>query len=358
MHHYGWRAYALPVLVAITVIAVVRLASPGPASPGSDLAGSGPVSSPAEQPQQQSAQPPVTELTTVQVTVTPSSQPTTVTVKQPPVTTTVDNQLTTISPPPIITAIDPNGTFGNLPAGQLPPGMDFAKTGEGTWHVVPGTSPAVGVGTKHVTYTVDVEDGIENASDDQAFAASVVATLSDSRSWVGSGDITMQRIDKGTPDFRVSLTSQMTVRQPQNCGWDVPLEASCYNQADGRVFINDARWARGAVSFNGDLGSYRVYAINHEVGHALGNHHEPCGQNGGLAPVMMQQSWSTSDDDLNLIDPQGPVPADDKVCKYNPFPYPRGGPAAAAIAAASAAGTGENGKATTTSGAAKSTTGG
>jgi hypothetical protein len=88
-----------------------------------------------------------------------------------------------------------------------------------------------------------------------------------------------------------------------------------------RVAINDARWARGAVSFDGDRASYRAYAINHEVGHALGYMHQPCATNGGLAPVMMQQSWSTSNNDLATLNPQL-IPKDGKVCKFNPYPYP------------------------------------
>ncbi len=78
----------------------------------------------------------------------------------------------------------------------------------------------------------------------------------------------------------MSLTSPMTVRE--GCGYEIQLEASCYNPdygSDGqpRVLINEARWVRGAVPFQGDIGSYRQYVINHEVGHAIGyRHHEPC----------------------------------------------------------------------------------
>ena len=147
---------------------------------------------------------------------------------------------------------------------------------------------------------------------------------------------TLQRIAKGDPDFRVSLTSQATVRA--GCGFDVPLEASCFNGAAARVFINDARWVRGAMSYNGDLAAYRAYAVNHEVGHALGMRHEPCPAAGALAPVMMQQSWSVSNDDLNVLDPQT-IPKNGKVCKPNPYPFPAVAvPAAAATEPSSAAG--------------------
>ena len=116
----------------------------------------------------------------------------------------------------------------------------------------------------------------------------------------------------------------MTVRE--GCGYDIQLEASCYNPAyrDGqpRVFINEARWVRGAVPFQGDVGSYRQYLINHEVGHAIGyQRHEPCGGNDQLAPVMMQQTFSTNNNDAARFDPQSVQP-DNHSCKPNPWPYP------------------------------------
>ena len=202
----------------------------------------------------------------------------------------------------------------------MPPGGTFTAKGKGTWHVVKGTTKQVGKGSKLFTYTVEVENGLQGTSEDQEFAKRVDAVLSDPRSWIAGGDVALRRVDSGTPSFRISLTSQKTIRDPGYCGFDIPLEASCYNRAVGRVFINDARWERGALSYNGDLVLYRVYAINHEVGHALGHGHEPCAVNGGLAPVMMQQSFSTSNNDLHPLDPN--IPADGKVCRVNPYPYP------------------------------------
>ena len=117
------------------------------------------------------------------------------------------------------------------------------------------------------------------------------------------------------------MTSQLAIRAPANCGWDIPLEASCFNGWMDRVMINDARWTRGAMSYNGDLDAYRSYAVNHEVGHALGNRHQPCPASGAPAPIMMQQSWSTSNDDLAVLDPQT-IPPDGNVCVANPYPFP------------------------------------
>jgi hypothetical protein len=115
----------------------------------------------------------------------------------------------------------------------------------------------------------------------------------------------------------------MTVRE--GCGYDIPLEASCYNPdfvGQPRVFLNEARWVRGAVPFQGDVGSYRQYLINHEVGHAIGyQRHEACANNGELAPIMMQQTFSTNNNDAARFDP-GTINPDGKTCRFNPWPYP------------------------------------
>lgn len=307
VHRHGWRAYAIPVLAALTVVVLLQAFRP-PAGPGTDAAA----------PQ-------------VVATVV-SGVPTTVTVQRPGPTTTVSP---TVKPPAAVStppassapsgtmAPDPNGEFAaKLADAALPPGGQFAATGSGTWHVLKGTGPPQGVGPRKFTYTIEVEDGIQSAEADKEFAAAIDAALADTRSWIGGGEFTLQRIDSGEPSFRISLTSQTTIRDPGLCGFQIQLEASCYNRTAGRVMINNARWARGAVPFHGDLGSYRVYAINHEVGHALDFGHQPCGENDGLAPVMMQQSWSTSNNDLNPIDSS--IPKDGKSCRFNPYPFPRG----------------------------------
>lgn len=325
MHHYGWRAYALPALAALTVVVVISIftESGSGGSDGTNVATSGATGSG-----------PVT--VTVQTSV-----PTTVIQEKPGPTTTVmdDRQDQTAAPDkaaPTATALslartgtavpvahgDPSDAFRGIVTGILPDGAPFARTGAGTFHVIPGTSEPLGHGDEHRTFTIEAEDGIETAADDATFAADVMKVLSSKQSWVGTGDYTLERIDSGEPDFRITLTSQMTIRSPDNCGWDIQLEASCYNRIPARVFINDARWTRGSAVYGTDLASYRVYAINHEVGHALGQHHQPCPTDDGLAPVMMQQSWSTSDDALAKLNPQGRVSADGKVCRYNPFVNP------------------------------------
>lgn len=219
-----------------------------------------------------------------------------------------------------------DGRFpADLPSGALPDGGPFTAAGAGTWRTVPGTTEQVGSGVAGVlTYTVEIEDGLDvtGYGGAEAFGRMVDETLADPRSWTNNADVAFRRVDGGSPDFRVSLTSQMTIRQ--GCGYDIELEGSCFNPSLGRVLLNEARWVRGAVAFHGDIGSYRQYLINHEVGHAIGfAAHEPCGSRDGLAPIMMQQTFGTANDDIARLDPEGVVRADGLTCRYNAWPYPR-----------------------------------
>lgn len=228
-------------------------------------------------------------------------------------------------PPPA--APFPPSTF----TADLPPGGEVPATGTGRFAVLPGTSPVVGHG-RVMHYTVEVEDGVQLPEGNDTFGAAVQDTLSDPRSWTNPaaatrrGPVALQRIDRGRPDFRVTLVSQGTARKA--CGFQVglPFDTSC--EVGDREFVNAARWVRGAVAFEGDLGTYRHYVINHEVGHVLGLKHVACPAPGALAPTMMQQTFSTSNDvlhDLNEQDSQGsPIPRDGATCKPSAWPFPTG----------------------------------
>ncbi|KUI15460.1 hypothetical protein AU193_16340 [Mycobacterium sp. GA-1285] len=282
---YGWRAYALPVLVVLTAVVVYQTITGTSASAPKQA--EGPV--------------------------------------QGPPTIGVASTAIIGAPPKGLTQFD-----ANLPTGILPQGGPFTEAGAKTWRIVPGATSQVGQGTAKVfTYTVEVEDGIDTTTfgGDEAFARMVTETLANPKSWTHNPQFGFTRIDATSgiaPDFRVSLSTPMTVRE--GCGYDIPLEASCYNPAyrgaEPRVFINEARWVRGAVPFQGDVGSYRQYLINHEVGHAIGyQRHEPCGGDDQLAPVMMQQTFSTNNNDAARFDPHSVHP-DNHTCKPNPWPYP------------------------------------
>ncbi|MEU8898372.1 DUF3152 domain-containing protein [Nocardia sp. NPDC048505] len=274
---YGWRAYALPVLVVVTVLVVVDAVRGG-----TDVVGAGAPGFGALSPRAASAG--------------------------------------------IIGAPPGDGQFPtDLPTGALPQGGAFTDAGAGTWRVVPGTAE-IGLDAASVfTYTVEIEDGIDTSGigGDVAVAKMVDSTLGNPKSWSHDKQFGFRRIDQGKPDFRVSLTSRQTTRK--SCGFDIPIDSSCYNADAGRVLLSEVRWVRGALAFEGDIGSYRQYQINHEVGHAIGYHqHQPCETDGGLAPIMMQQTFGTKNNDIAALDPFGVVPMDGKRCRFNPWPYPRG----------------------------------
>ncbi|GLB62564.1 hypothetical protein NCCP2495_04420 [Dietzia sp. NCCP-2495] len=215
------------------------------------------------------------------------------------------------------------------PSGELPEGGQFVEGGTGEFRIVPGGTDTVGRETAELfSYTVEVEEGIDTVEfgGDDSVARMVDATLANPKSWTTGGEVAMRRIDDGEPSFRVSLASPMTVRA--NCGYDIELESSCYNSSTGRVYLNLARWVRGARSFQGDIGSYRQYLVNHEVGHAIGfPAHEACPADGALAPIMMQQTFGVNNSDIFRLDPEGVVPDDDKTCRFNAWPFPDGSPA-------------------------------
>jgi hypothetical protein len=228
--------------------------------------------------------------------------------------------LTVVTLVVLVDAVREPGANVAVPAGAaLPDGGRFAVLGRGQWHVVGGGAPQVGASAAPVfTYTVEVEDGVDTADvgGDQAFAEMVDRTLAAPESWTADRRFAFRRVDRGMPDFRVSLTSQRTTRRV--CGFDIPVDTSCFSRDLGRAVLDEARWVRGALPFRGDLDSYRQYMVNHEVGQAIG-YHRPvlCPTDGGPASVMMEQTFGAAADTARLD------PAGGKVCHVNPWPYPR-----------------------------------
>ncbi|MGH3718100.1 MAG: DUF3152 domain-containing protein [Pseudonocardiaceae bacterium] len=263
---YGWRIYALPILVVLTVLAVLDAARSPHVAPSNQAATSG---APGEM----------------------------------------------LIPNPV----GGPGFAAAKASAELPGGGPFTVRGAGTWRVVPGAGAPIGTG-RLVTYTVEIEDGVELEGGPEGFAATVDSTLGNPKSWIGSGRYQFQRIDDSrVATLRISLTSQETTRRL--CGFQIPFDASCWKPQDHRVVINTARWARGAVAFQGNVVQYQQYAVNHEVGHGLGFGHIACDGPGRLAPVMMQQTWGVADDYLAALATDH-VTADGLVCQPNAWPFP------------------------------------
>nr|WP_234974382.1 DUF3152 domain-containing protein [Williamsia sterculiae] len=274
---YGWRAYAIPVLAVLTVVLVVLTATRHHDS-GSSRSDAAPTAGARN--------------------------------------TQVNEESTAVGAP------SGDARTVAMPSGVLPAGGPYTTTGRKTYHVVPGSTGRAGTGAQLYSYTVEVEDGLSapDFGGDATFARFVDATLANPKSWIGGGQVAFRRVDRGTPDFRVTLTSTGTTREL--CGYQIQLESSCYYPPETRVTLNEARWVRGAVSYQGDDLAYRQYAVNHEVGHAIGyDKHEPCARNGALAPVMMQQSFGVANSEIMALDPD--MQADRSlVCTPNPWPFP------------------------------------
>ncbi|WP_329792895.1 DUF3152 domain-containing protein [Lentzea sp. DG1S-22] len=234
----------------------------------------------------------------------------------PPPSSSVPPSSSAPAPPPALVA-----QTVPRPGPELPPGVAVREEGEGWWRTIAGTTAQFGRGTVH-TYSVEVEQGAVLPSEHQAFAAAVDSALADPRGWTATGGVAFRRVDVAEPDVRIRLTATRTARA--TCGFELPYDTSCY--IDGVIYVSAPRWFRGAESFEGDLEGYRRYLINHEMGHFLGHGHEFCPADGAPAPVMMQQTFSVSNDELARVTartPQGlTVPRDGRTCTANPWPHP------------------------------------
>lgn len=90
--------------------------------------------------------------------------------------------------------------------------------------------------------------------------------------------------------FKLRLTRNETIFR--ECGFE---KMSCYNPTvkPPNVLINYYRWMNGSKYSKLSLKGYRIYVINHEVGHALGRGHiKSCECEDCYVPVMMQQTIS------------------------------------------------------------------
>ena len=148
---------------------------------------------------------------------------------------------------------------------------------------VSGDSRVHGTGEVR-SFTVQVEQGLGIRP--AAFGARVEKILFSPRGWT-RGDVAFRRVAGPVADFHVILAGRgMTDRL---CAPALTRgRLSCHNA--GKVVINFWRWTNGARSYRGELDRYRIYVVNHEVGHALGKGHLSCPASGAPAPVMMQQT--------------------------------------------------------------------
>jgi Protein of unknown function (DUF3152) len=250
VRRYGWRAYALPLLTVATILTLVDMVTTAP-----DGQAGGPAAAVAE------------------------------------------------SSAPGAPTAPAEGEGAPTQTAAPTAAVTYVEQGAGTVSVVDGTSAVYGTGPLK-RFVVEVEDG--TGVDGAQFATAVETTLGDPRSWGHGGQLSFQRVGAaeaaaGTYDFRVTLVSPGSM-ETYCPGVGTGGYTSCrYGE---RAVINLARWETAVPDYAGDLATYRLYVVNHEVGHALGHGHEHCGAAGQPAPVMEQQT-------LGL---QG--------CVKNAWPYP------------------------------------
>ncbi|MFC5664290.1 DUF3152 domain-containing protein [Kitasatospora misakiensis] len=151
----------------------------------------------------------------------------------------------------------------------------------------PGGTARFGTGEHLYTYKVRAENGLKITP--ARFAAEVDAVLGDvRRGWAAGGAWSFQRVDADPVDFTVYLaTPESTDRICGQYGLDTGGWVNC--AAGKQVVINLKRWNELSEFYAGKPELYHALAVNHEVGHILGQGHVDCPGEGAPAPVMMQQ---------------------------------------------------------------------
>lgn len=135
-----------------------------------------------------------------------------------------------------------------------------------------------------VAYRLQVEDTTELDADE--VAREVQAVFDDERGWAGYGKRTFRLVTGADAELTIYVASPDTTNELCKPA-DVESKWNC--RVGDRVVLNSDRWKYMTPTYD-DLGDYRAYLVNHEVGHFLGQGHVGCPREGAVAPVMMQQS--------------------------------------------------------------------
>ena len=174
----------------------------------------------------------------------------------------------------------------------------YAPGRRGRLVVVPGRAQAP-ASEPTIRYAVEVEGALR--TDARRFAATVDRVLNDPRGWRRIERVRFRRVTSVAVRLRIALASPR--KTDRLCA---PLATrGRFSCASGnRAVLNAFRWRRGAPSYGSDVARYRVYLVNHEVGHVLGRPHASCPGPGRRAPVMLPQTKGL------------------RGCRANPWPLP------------------------------------
>jgi hypothetical protein len=186
----------------------------------------------------------------------------------------------------------PDGQDGSTTTAKATPGVpDVPQNGTGKLVVVPVPGAQSAATGRPVRYTLEIEQGL--GVDEAAVAQTVRAVLLDPRGWQRQDGVRFVNVSPAQARRGAHVDIRITLASPgltdRLCA---PLrtlsQVSCWN--GGRSVLNLKRWQLGDDSYGTDVRLYRVYQVNHEVGHGLGHQHRSCPSKGGRAPVMVQQT--------------------------------------------------------------------
>jgi len=130
---------------------------------------------------------------------------------------------------------------------------------------------------KTLRYKISIESDIKRSL--KNFKKDIHNILSNPKSW----KVNFVQNDTNF-DLEITLASAKNIKT--YCGFS---GLSCADPTNNKVWINNSRWTNGAKPSKLSLKNYRIYLINHEVGHLLGFGHAVPKKNRRV-PVMNQHT--------------------------------------------------------------------
>lgn len=150
------------------------------------------------------------------------------------------------------------------------------------------------------------EEGIGIAG--TAYGVEAFEYLDDQKGWRSAANVSFtplgdSEISGGaTADLTFALVSP-TFAQKVCSRTNTPGQAVCFT--GDMVVISAESWALGAKTYQGNVGEFRRYLINHGAGLAFGQPVRDCAAAGAPAPIMMPQAATLGK------------------CRANPWPIPK-----------------------------------